>query len=275
MPKILIATTIAPWKATERGGLAWLHKAEERVQIAREAGFEIEHFIAIEVDGRGYIPYEDFFNRLDDIGEATGCPLEFWKFMLDQGQEFWDSENRLPRICFGRDLAHEYIQRRDHDAILFIDTDVKVPPDCIPKLWDVGRPLTAGHVPNYGLEGPVVQWRPESCRRTDCDWIQTCVDGPPCDDEHHYSGEHHHVYPYRVEEFATTAGFLMISRDVARALRWRVDKDAGMTDDPCFQADAVKMGFGMTYVRRDVVGVHVEPLIAVEAREKELRRYYR
>ncbi len=243
-PKVLIASTCAAWKVNGRGEMSWLKHAEKRMEDAAAHGIEVEHFMALEVDRRGLTPFEGLVLRMMEVDPN----FVIWTFMIDDpSMTEYTGSSRLPRICTGRNLAIEYAQQRDHSHILYLDTDTKVPSDCVPKLLDVGRPITGGEVPNYGLHGEPIRLRVDS------------------DEE----------YPYPVEEHWNTAGFLLVSRPVFRKIRWRWDDESGLTDDPCYQNDANDAGFGMTWVRKDVVGVHEEALVGVEDRTDADRRFYR
>jgi hypothetical protein len=53
-----------------------------------------------------------------------------------------------------------------------------------------------------------------------------------------------------------TAAFVLIRRDVVKVVRWRVDGERGMSDDPCYYDDVWRF-FGVRgRVRKDVRGVH-------------------
>jgi hypothetical protein len=110
---------------------------------------------------------------------------------------------------------------RGASHILHLDADMCPPGDCLPKLLAMRHPLVGGEVPTYNLHGPVV---PE--------------------------------YPFPVQSHMNTAGFLLVAREVFRRLRWRFDLEAGLTDDPCYHADACDLLGIPTYVRKDVRGRH-------------------
>ncbi len=235
---VLIATTVAPWKANGNGELAWLERAEERWVKAREAGIDVSHFIAYEVDDRGMAPYSELEARLGE--DLPMIHTVTHQFMMNTGETEYSGRSRLGRICAGRTMAHDYAQQQAYTHILFLDSDVEVEDDCVPKLLEVDHGIVGGHVPVYGLDGPQVE-------------------------------EHRNI---DLREHWNTAGFLLVRRDVFRALRWRWDLETGCTDDPCFQQDAVKGGWGQTWVRHDVIGVHVEPMVPVEDRNDVDRKIY-
>jgi hypothetical protein len=244
-PHVLVATTCAPWKCNGVGELAWLDRAEERLMRAEDAGIRLTHFLAAEVDGRGMEPYDALEDRLCEVKAAADPAWDVvtWQFRVDDLIQEFDGRSRLHRICAGRNLAHEYAQSDfSISHILFIDTDTSVPADSVNRLLEVDHGIVCGHVPNYAHSGPKVP-NPEY---RDMD----------------------------LQEHWTTAGFMMVRRDVFRKMRWRWDLQSGSTDDPCFQADAQEFGFGQTWVRHDVVGTHVEPLVGVEERDAD-RTYYR
>ena len=67
----------------------------------------------------------------------------------------------------------------------------------------------------------------------------------------------------------TTAGGLLMTREVIKRLRWRHDNEDRLSEDPAFQIDAVKAGFGQTWVRHDVIWQHA-PLVILEYRGRDL-----
>lgn len=247
---IVVGTTTVAWKQGETG-LCWLETAEEMVEDAKRAGHDLTFFVALELDGRGQAPFADLLARLE------GLQSDIWTFTLDDGATEIDSNNRLPRICAGRNFVQDYAMRIGASRVLFLDTDTRVPGDCISKLLEVEWPMVGGEVPQYGLHGDEVECIPR--RPPPADSNGAYVSPPPTPDEY---------YDFPVQRHWNTAGFLLVGREVFRQVRWRVDGDAGMTDDPCYDADATRLGFP-TLVRKDVVGSHVEWLIPVESRPSD------
>lgn len=231
---IVVATTIPAFKCNGASELAWLNNATE---IAESHPEGVEFFAAIEVDGRGQLPFLNLFRRFNEtLGDENWT---FWQFSIDTGEDEITTGNRLIRICTGRNLAQEYAKRAGATHILFVDSDTMIPGDSIPKLLEVDWPVAGGDVPAYGLHGPVI-------------------------DE----------YPFPVEEHWNTAGFLLIRREVFRKVAWHWDADAGLTDDPTYQNDQQAHGFGQTRVRKDLIAHHVEWLLPLEERGHD-RTYYR
>lgn len=236
---IVVASTVAAWKCNGRGELAWLETMETMAFDAQRIGEELRIFVAVELDARGLSPFDRLIERLQILQQAASIPFDLWTFSLDDVTDQITTTNRLIRICTGRNLAHEFAMRMGATHILFLDTDTLVPGDCVSKLLEVNHPVVGGEVPNYCLHGPIVPG-----------------------------------FDFPVEEHWTTAGFLLVSRDVFKVLRWRWNPDDGIiTDDPCFQSDQQVWGFGQTWVRKDVIGEHIEPLVAVENRDADLKRY--
>lgn len=265
-PSLVIGTTVPAWKCSGNE-TAWLATYDEMNEDAAARHIDPIWFAAVETDARGMDPFDKLF---------TGLPSDpdFWKFSIDDDEFEINSVNRLVRICTGRNLIIEYARRIDADWILFLDTDIKAPGDSIGKLVEVGWPIVGGNIGQYGLSGPTVQRL-----RDACDYVG---------DEHRLDKKKNAVprlaeawrlhgwdTPLRfpVECHWNTAGFLLVHKDVWRKLRWRIDLAAGQTDDPCFDEDARRLGFP-TLVRKDVQGVHVDPLIPVEKREED-RKIYR
>lgn len=238
---ILVATTTAPYKALDGEDLQWLMDTEKMAQEANEAGLgPVYVFAALEVDGRGEQVYENLFRRFATLEEA-GISCSYWTFSLNDRSKEVDGINRLFRICTGRNLCHEFAARDgDISHILFIDSDLMVPSDSIVKLAEVNMPLAGGDVPAYclGVGHPL---RPE--------------------------------FPFPVCTHWNTAGYLFVSRPVFRRIRWRFDLEIGATDDPCFAADVQEAGFGPTYVRKDLIGIH-GALLPMEERGHDRTIHY-
>lgn len=238
---IVVGATCASWKCNGIGELAWLANAEAMIDDAASIGEELKFFVALEVDARGAAPFRAVEERIDTLDfKKHNTTYQAWRFSLDDDAYEINSGNRLIRICTGRNLIIEYAMRTMASHILFLDTDLRVPGDSITKLMAVQHPVVGGDVPQYGLHGPSV------------------------------SGG----VAFPLEEHWNTAGFLLVQRDVFNRVRWRTDIMTGLTDDPCFDGDAYAAHFGHTWVRKDVVGVHVEPLVPVEQRDAD-RKIYR
>lgn len=223
MRKLLVGATIAPHKidGTESN---WLTHADRFMAQGAALDIDVQFFLALELDARGYEPYYDL------LDVAVTYPGDHWTFSLDDGDDEIDSDNRLVRICVGRNLVTEYAIRHGHDWILYLDTDLTPDPDTIDKLLEVEGPIVGGEVPGYCLSGPEVPG---------------------------------YGFPVETYEF-NTAGYLLVERRLYPRLRWRRDPDMGMTDDPCYCADARALGFP-TLVRKDCVGTH-PPLVPLENR---------
>jgi hypothetical protein len=235
---IIVATTSAPHKM-DGFELSWLTAIDRFREQATALGHELRVFAALELDARGLAPFE---RMIEAIKRAGG---EFWSYHFDDGAARLDGTNRLARICEGRNLCIEYAQRnRPGDFLLFLDTDVIPDPDTVEKLIEVtqlGYRQVGGEVPSYALGGKQ-------------------VDG---------------VELRLVERSFNTAGYLLVHRDVYRRLRWRWDWDAGMTDDPCWFADARDLLGVPCVVRMDCIGRHQpDVLVPIEQRggDLEVRR---
>lgn len=178
---------------------------------------------------------EPFTPLLDRLAELDG---HVWTFSLDDGAERITTRNRLARICTGRNLATHYAQDRGAAWLLFADADTAIPADALPKLLEVDWPIVGGRVPTYCLTGPK-------------------VDG----------------YDFPVTSHMNTAGFLLVHRSLFTRLRWRIDADRGLTDDPCYHQDATALGYP-TRVREDCVAAHWPPAVGpVEGRPHDLTVY--
>lgn len=196
-----------------------------------------------EVDGRGIKHFEPLNSSMDTIAEEEGWSSFGMAYSIQDGGTEATSHSRLSRICTGRNLISEFAQqRRDITHILHLDADVRAADNLLVKLLEMDTGICGAEVPTY------------------------CLSGPPAPEA---------MFPqsWNVQEHMNTAGCLLVRRDVFRAIRWRWDAEADMTDDPCYYADAKLMGHP-TYVRHDVKCTHYpEVLPPLEARGHD-RTYY-
>lgn len=172
---------------------------------------------------------EPFRPLLDRLAEIGG---EHWTYMLDDGRTRVTTQNRLRHLTMGQNLVTDYCCAEDCSHLLFMAADCAPPPDVIPRMLEMGHPLVAPYIPTYGLRGRRVP-----------------------------------TYQYPVEDAMASAAAIFIARDVFRFIRWRWDRDAGMSDDPCYHHDANKFLGVPTHVRLDVQARHYPLAIgAVETR---------
>jgi hypothetical protein len=254
---IVIGTTIAPYKHDDvRQALSWLCAAKHWAQTQ-----DVQFFAALEVDGRGRDVHQAVLDQLKTL------PGTSWTFSLNDNAVHVDSENRLVRICTGRNLVSQYAHDIGASHILFVDSDVALPLDALEKLLKVDWPIVGGHVPTYCLDGPLVRCQRRAVGAAQL-WEVT-VGG-----QHRLTVDHPlFAEGMDLREHMNTAGFLLVRRALFRQLRWRWDKDAGLTDDPCYHADAARLGYP-TWVRHDVVGHHWPPTIgALEHRGHDTKIY--
>lgn len=246
MSAIVIGTTVPPFKSTSDEAVKWLETAEIFARKAKERFDGVYFFAALEVDGRDLEPHKDIIDRLDEIQASGAASTEWWKFLLDCRDESIDGLNRLHRICTGRNLICEYAMRdADVSHVMFLDSDLKVPEDAVPRLMEVFdyKPsvfVAGGDVPSYCLAGPID--------------IEA---------------------PFPVQMHWNTAGFLLVRREVLNRIRWRSSHypgGHGLSDDPCFAQDVRDFGFGETHVRKDVIALHT-PLVPLERRGHDLKVY--
>lgn len=260
MSPLLIASTCAPYKmqAEPEEAYSWLKHADAWVDRGHEFFLAAEHGARLEA----MTPLEVL------VEELTGT---VWSFSIDDGEKELTSGGRLVRICTGRNLAHEAFNRHPGrwEAILFLDTDVEPPEDAPERLLEVAHELVGFNVPTYCLDGPrleqaevapgrfLARTKERVLGQGPTSWSQDGAFFPDGAD---------------VRMHWNTAGALMVRDHAARHLRWRYDLSRGQTDDPCFQEDAVRAGYGQTWVRHDVVGRHHPETIApLEARGLDLR----
>lgn len=240
MTELVVGSTIAPFKADSNEHMDWVDNAAELASDAQAAGFDAVTFLAVlELDARGTDVYDDLLSHIASVAVLNdGVFGEHWTFSIDDGSTLVDGSNRLVRICTGRNLIQEYATRQaDTSHILFLDSDIRVPSDSVSRLLELDYPLVGGDVPSY------------------CQQLNhiTMHNGIACDRRWN------------------TAGFLMVRREAFTKLHWRYDLDRGMTDDPCYDADAIEAGFGGTLVRRDLQAWH-RPLQPLENRGHDLER---
>lgn len=230
---VVVATTVAAYKANAGEEAHWLDNAAGMIDDARGHEFALSFFVAIEAPNDDLIGFE----RLTALLDQWPFRSTRWRFSIDTNETMLTTSNRLVRICTGRNLAHEFAVRAGASHILFVDSDIRPPGHIVSKLLEVDWPIVGAEVPTYCLSGPKL-------------------------------GQ----YPFPVQEHWNTAGALLITRDVFRRVRWRWDPDAGMTDDPCFAADVEDAGFGKTRVRKDVICQHFPQAIGpLEGRGQDLR----
>lgn len=214
---IVVGTTIATHAMTDPDAWSsWLKHAERQQAMAADLGHDLRHFAAIQTDARGIAPFTDLCNA---IGELGG---EWWTYSLDDGRTRVSMTNRWRHITFGQNLVVDYCQATlDVSHLLFLAADTAAPSDIIPRMLEMQHPLVAPFITTYGLRGPQVE-----------------------------------SYPFHVEDAMASAAAIFIERSVFRRIRWRWDAEAGMSDDPCFHADARDLLGVPTYVRHDVLAKH-------------------
>lgn len=249
---IVVGTTIASFAMSEPDAWSsWLKHAERQQAIAADAGHDLRHFAAIQVDARGIEPFADLCQAITDLGG------EWWTYSLDDGRTKVDMTNRWRHITVGQNLVVDYCQARpDCTHLLFLAADCAAPSDIVPRMLEMDHPLVAPFISTYGLRGPVVE---ETFDRDG----KTFTTGAR--------------YPFHVEDSMASAAALFIARDVFRRIRFRWDLDAQMSDDPCFHHDAKTLLGIPTYVRHDVLARHYpEAVGAYETRfnpsELEIQR---
>ena len=222
--KIVIGATVAGHK--HQTASKWLAHAERLKEVTPH---HLRFFLAAEMQPTGHEP------RLDEISSRViALGGDVWRFMIDDESEFITNETRIFRICQGRNLVTEFALREKADWILYLDTDITVPPDVINKLLDMKKPFCGFHVPSYCL-----------------------------------SGENVAEFNFPVQIYQNTAGAWFMHRSVFRHFRWLWDPDDGLTDDPAtYRIIRDKLGI-VQYNRLDVIGIH-EPLVCFEDRKLDV-----
>lgn len=218
--RILVGATAAGHKGAQ--ALTWLQDAEA---VRAATPHAVEFFLAAETQPDGLEPR---LQAAEARVRALGGTV--WRFMLDDGAAVIDSGNRLARICTGRNLVIEHALRIGAEWILFVDTDIRLPTDVLPRLLEMGHPFAGFSVPQYGLRG-------------------TPVPG--------------HGFP--VEAYWNTAGAWFVQRSLFRRFRWLCDADDGLTDDPATHRVIAEQLGVVQHNRLDVVGRH-GPLVPFDRR---------
>jgi hypothetical protein len=241
MPKISVGSTIAPYILDKEREYwdRWTFNADAVRQHALDSrGAEVNYFCAIEVDARGLKPYEDagFMKEMERIG-AT-----YWTFMLNDGNTEYHTNTRLVRITTGENLTCHYAMASGADHLLFLAADCAIPDDGIDAMMAIDWPLCGLDVPTYCFHGP----------------SRDCGRGDP--------------YPegMDVQEHINSAACLFMDREVFTQLRFRVDIDHGLSDDPAFHRDAIQYLGIPTYSRHDKTALHYPECIgAIETRHDD------
>lgn len=234
----VIGTPLVPWKVERNEHNAWIEYAKEIKKSFPNANF----FAALELDHRTVEEaYGDFLQELSSID------AEYWTYSLNDNQERVTYDNRWIRIEMGRNLIREFAQRSravaepnwgqgadqtgyiNHDAILYVDSDMVVNVEIIEKLMEVDRPVVSINVPAYGLKGKVVNKSP------------------------------------RIEEHWNTAGMLWVNSPYFYDLPWYHNNFMNLSDDPTFQYLLDRL-YGQTWVRKDINAMHKGQLVPVEER---------
>lgn len=242
-PKIAVASTLAAYKALpDRDPMeseAWLSS----IAAWREQGHDIE-VLAVLQYGQGH---DEAYAPL--ISRLAAFEAVVWTYAINNGEESITTDSRLAAICTGRNLAHEFVVRRqDFTHLLLVDSDIEPPEDGLSMLLEVDHPIVGGHVPTYCLDGPPVEIREHGPSKGYKWTLGNGTWGVGLDRPFPVGAD--------VHEHWNTAGSLLIRRDAVLGLRWGWDLDRGMTDDPWFQDRAVALGFGQTWVRHDSCWTH-------------------
>ena len=234
----VIGTPLVGWKCDRGEDRIWLRDSHAILQKFPNAVF----FAALELDHRGLEPFQRFIDALQQVNGT------YWTYTINDGEARVTAENRWIRIETGRNLIREYAQRKrvmsghhwgeetpqysvvNYDAILYVDSDIQLTVEIVEKLLEVNRPLVSVNVPQYNLRGPVVEG----------DW--------------------------RIQEHWNTAGVLLVNAPAYYDLPWSHDAYRNLSDDPTFQDHSVRLGHGMTWVRKDIDANHRGLLEAVENR---------
>lgn len=271
-----IATTTTAYKCNGREELAWLMNAEE---MQDEVVENLRWFVALEQDARGDEPFLALLEEMDEqLPNYT-----VWRYRYDDGSDEYTTQNRLARICAGRNMAQEWAVRDlNMDHLLFLDSDITPEGDCLPKLRELRQPVVGGHVPVYGMHGVAIKpytrpadngVQPPYDEHPEQHVLARIIEDPkvfPSYEWETHKAQEDFVFAHPfiekpegwpddadVQEHWNTAGFLLLGRKVFSRIAWNYDPDAGNSDDPAFQRNCAEMFGHQTWVRHDVTGHHV------------------
>lgn len=240
-----MATTLAAFvmDQPETWG-AWLRNAE---QLRATTSAPVDFFAAIQVDARGLLPFGPLIDRLEGLHLADDREGPYWAYSLDDGRTSVTTGNRLRHLTFGQNLTNDRACAGDYTHLMFMAADCALPDDGITRLLEVDEHVVGAWCPTYGL--PTVDVRD--------------------------IGGDDRGFPLHVmtdpDVLAFTAAAVMLDREAFRKLRWRWDRDVGMTDDPCMQHDAWYHHGWSVFVRPDVRARHYpEAIGAIETRGHDM-----
>ncbi len=233
----------------------WLTTAEDMRVEADAVGASVRFFAAIEVDSRGLEPFAPLVRRLEDVNDRLPDKDRrqcWWTFSIDDGRTEVTTQNRLRHIAAGRNLVSEFAYDAGSTHLLYLDADTRAEAAAVAKLLEVGLPYAGGHVPTYCLDGPRVT-------------SKLVVNAAGDEEIRNFSS-------MDLRRHWTTAGFLMVERDVFKRVRWRYDLERGMTDDPAYAADCEELLGVIPVTRHDCIATHHPAVIPpLEYRGHDLR----
>ena len=267
---IVVATTLHAYVTDQAAtSQSWLLHAEA---IRDSVDDEVRFFAALEVDARGLEPFGPLIELL--IAANGGDHLSghlYYTFSFDDHATEIGTANRLRRITMGQNICNEYADSVGASHLLFCAADCAPPPDVLPKRLEMDHPIVGPEIPTYCLSGPVPNRSCPNCDGTG--WVvRSGVNEQDQCPDHRTDLP---LYPFPVQEHMASAACVLLGREVFTKLRWRTDRDAGMTDDPCLHHDALHLLGLPTYVRKDVVAKHYpEAIGAIETRGHD-RTVYR
>lgn len=234
---ILIGTPLVGWKVAKGEHKKWI----DDIDAIKNKFPYVKFFAALEVDSRGIGEYGEFIDELKNLD------IDFWTYMINDGEENVNSFNRWIRIETGRNLVREYAQRgreiepphwghpvqqessRTYESVLYVDSDMSLTCEILEKMLEIDHYMVSVDVPIYCLSGPVVNENP------------------------------------RVEEHWNTAGMLLVNSPQYYDLPWYSNRNLNISDDPTFQHLAHRLYGSFAYVRKDICAKH-DPVAAVEVR---------
>lgn len=284
---IVVATTLHAYVTDQVDtSQAWLYNAES---IASSHPDGVRFFAALETDARGVEPFEPLLARMAHVAGGTavfptigdpplarvGMPdgADYWTFGFDDGADEITTANRLRRITTGQNMANMYADSVGASHLLFCAADCAPPPDVLPKLLELDHPICGPEIPTYCLAGPepMIHTTGCICEGTGQRWTGEAWPGASyevCDETAFLIPR----YPFPVQEHMASAACILLAREVFTKLRWRTDRDEGLTDDPALHRDSIRYLGYPTYVRKDVEASHYpEAIGAIETRGHDMK----
>ena len=215
-----------------------LYPGAERV-LERNAALEVPEemekavYLNIETNPTNNLWLVDYCDLLQHVDAYDVWTWQSsWRLERTKDQ---DQGYRLPPICIARNMVREFALAMDAAAVLYVDSDVLVPKNALRELWETEFPIVGGIVPGRGCHSHV-------------NYL-----GSP--------GAFRSLGENLAETDFSTAGFLLVRREVFERVNWRWgwdDRGRGPhSEDPLFGYETRQLGIPWR-VRTDLVAEHLD-----------------